>query len=139
MKQRVDYQLAVIAYKTRSTGVPAYLSTLIEDYVPSRSLRSSDQLLMCAPCVKLVCSRKAFSVNAPMVWNSLSLSCRSAQSLSSFKRLLKTDLLSAAYINSSSLASDSLVTWGALTIVLYVRKDVVDDGLGVSMGNVGRL
>jgi exonuclease III len=100
VKQRVDYKLAVIAYKTRSTGVPSYLSSLIEDYVPSRSLRSSDQMLLSAPCVKLVCSRKAFSVSAPMIWNSLSYNCRSAQSLSSFKRLLKTDLFYIAYKNS---------------------------------------
>ena len=101
VKQRVDYKLAVIAYKTRSTGVSSYLSTLIEDYVSSRSLRSSDQLSMCALCVKFVCSPKAFSVSAPMVWNSLSFNCRSAQSLSSFKRLLKTDLFFIAYKNSS--------------------------------------
>jgi len=29
MKQRVDYKVAVIAYKTRSIGVSSYLSTLI--------------------------------------------------------------------------------------------------------------
>ena len=97
VKQRVDYKVAVIAYKTHSTGVPFYLSTLIKDYEPSRSLRSSDRLLLRPPCVKLVSSQKAFSVNAPIVWNSLSFNCRSAQSLSSFKRILKTDLFAIAY------------------------------------------
>jgi len=72
MKQRVDYKVAVIAYKTRSTEVPSYLSTLIKDYEPGRSLRSSDRLLLRPPRAKLACSRRDFSVNAPMVWNSFS-------------------------------------------------------------------
>ena len=97
VKQRVDYKLAVTAFKTRSSGVPAYLSTLIEDYEPSRYLRSSELFLLRMPRVKLAHTKKAFSVSAPMVWNSLSLNCRSAQSLSSFKRILKTDLFSSAY------------------------------------------
>jgi len=79
--QRVEYKLAVTAYKTRSTGVPSYLSTLIEDSLPdvpaylatviennemSRSLRSS---LLCAPCFGFVCSKTAAGAT-PMVWHS---------------------------------------------------------------------
>jgi len=97
VRQRVDYKLAVIAYKTRQTGVPAYLASLVEDYIPSRTLRSSDQLLLNSPSVKLALSRKAFSVNAPVVWNSLPYDCRSAQTLYLFKRLLKTKLYAIAY------------------------------------------
>jgi len=76
MKQRIDYKVAVIANKIHSTGVPSYpsyLSTLIKDYEPGRSLRSSDRLFLRPPRAKLVCSRRAFSIIAPMVWNSLSL------------------------------------------------------------------
>ena len=101
MKKRVNYKLAVIAYKKRSTGVPAYLSTIIEDHESSRSLGLSDRLLLGAPWTKLVCSQKVFSVNAPMVWNSLYFNCRSAQSWSSFKQILKTDLFSIAYLSST--------------------------------------
>jgi hypothetical protein len=97
VRQRIDYKLAVVTFKARSTGVPAYLASLVEDYVPSRTLRSADQFLLRSPCVKLVCSRKAFSVNAPIVFNSLSYNCRSARTLSSFKQSLKTYLFSIAY------------------------------------------
>ena len=58
------------------------IASLIHPYTPSRTLRSSDQLLLTAPRVTLALSAKAFSVNAPAVWNSLSLNCRSARSLS---------------------------------------------------------
>ena len=43
IRQRVTYKIAVITYKTRSTGTPAYLSHLIRDYLPARTLRSSKQ------------------------------------------------------------------------------------------------
>ena len=35
VKQQVNCKVAVIAYKTRSTGVPSYLSMLIKDYESS--------------------------------------------------------------------------------------------------------
>jgi len=40
VKQRVDYEVAVIAYKTRSTGVSSYLSTLTKDYEPGRQINA---------------------------------------------------------------------------------------------------
>jgi len=46
VKQRVYYKVAVIVYKTRSTAVPFYLSPLIKNYEPRRSLRSSDRLVL---------------------------------------------------------------------------------------------
>lgn len=97
VRQRIDYKLAVIAYRTRQTRVPAYLASLIDDYRPTRTLRSSDQLLLNQPSVKLALSARAFSVNAPAVWNSLPFECRSAQSFTTFKRLLKTKLYDTAY------------------------------------------
>jgi len=42
---------------------------------------------LCSPTVKLVCSRKAFSVNvSAFVFNSLLYNCRSAPTLSSLKQ-----------------------------------------------------
>ena len=73
------------------------LPSLIHPYTPSRTLRSSDQLLLTAPRVTLTFSAIAFSVNALAVWNSLSLDCRSASSLSIFKRRLKSELFTSAY------------------------------------------
>ena len=82
----------LITYKTRSTGTPAYLSHLINDYLPSRTLRSSDKLLLAVPQMSLTMSAKAFSVSAPSVWNSLTYNCRSAEQFSTFSRILKTEL-----------------------------------------------
>jgi len=97
VRQRISYKVAVITYKTRSTSKPAYLSDLLQDYRPARTLRSSDKLLLSVPRMALAFSTKAFSVSAPSVWNSLSYQCRSAELFSSFRRILKTELFDIAY------------------------------------------
>jgi len=63
IRQRVTYKIAVITYKIRSTGTPAYLPHLIRDYLPARTLRSSEQLLLTVPRTMLTLSAKAFSVS----------------------------------------------------------------------------
>jgi len=104
VRQWITYKLVVITYKTRSTGNPAYLSHLIHDYQPARTLRSSDKLLLSVPQTTLTLSAKAFSVSAPSIWNSLSYNCRSADVLSTFKRILKTELFNIAYSDSKQSA-----------------------------------
>jgi len=89
IRQQIAYKLAAITDRTPSTGTPVYLSDLIKNYHPSRTLRSADNLLLSVPRMTLALSSKAFSVSAPSVWNSLSYNCRSAESSSSFRRALK--------------------------------------------------
>ena len=98
IRQRIIYKLAVITDKTRSSGTPAYLSQLIHHpglpvsinhhYQPTRTLRSSDKLLLFVPKTTLALSAKAFTVSTPSIWNSLSYKCQSAELLSTFKRTL---------------------------------------------------
>jgi len=75
IRQRITYKLAVITYRTRSTGTPVYLTDLIKNYHPSRTLRSADKLLLSVPRMTLALLTKAFSVSVPSVWNSLSYTC----------------------------------------------------------------
>jgi len=91
VRQRISYKVAVITCKILSTSKPAYLSDLLQDYRPARTLRSSDKLLLTVgPTARmaLAFSTKAFSVSAPSVWNSLSYQCRSVELFSSFRRIL---------------------------------------------------
>ena len=96
-RQRISYKVAVITYKTRSTSKPAYLSDLLQDYRPARTLRSSDKLLLSVPWMALAFSAKAYSVSASSVWKLLSYQCRSAKLFSSFMHILKTELFDIAY------------------------------------------
>jgi len=72
VRQRISYKLAVITYKTNLTKTPAYLSDIIHEYHPTRTLRSADKLLLVVPRMSLTLSAKEFCVSAPSVWNSLS-------------------------------------------------------------------
>ena len=85
--------------------VLAYLSDVIHEYHPTCTLRSADKLLV-VPRMLLTLSAKVFCAGAPSVWNSLSYNCRSAELLSTFKRLLEHLL----YGNGLSFAVGS-VTW----------------------------
>ena len=98
VRQCISYKVTrlVITYKTRSTSKPAYLSDLLQDYRPARTLRSSDKLLLSVLRMALAFLAKAFSVSAASVWNSLSYQCRSAELFNSFRRILKTELFDIA-------------------------------------------
>ena len=76
VRQRIDYKLALLTYKTRSTGTPAHLASLLEIHRPARTLRSSNNNLLTVPPLSLALSAKAFCVSGPTVWNSLTNICK---------------------------------------------------------------
>jgi len=96
MKQLVNYKLAVTAYMTRST-VDAH-----RNYEPSRSLFSSDRLLLCAPCLRLDNFKKLLAVM--LQWCGTTIYFSTVDRLSHC--LILTDfkmyLFSVAYMSSDS-------------------------------------
>src|SRR5437867_8691214 len=71
---------------------PSYLHDLLHSYNPTRSLRSSDKLLLVVPKIHTALARRSFSHAAPTIWNSLPFLLRNASSLHSFTTQLKTHL-----------------------------------------------
>ena len=95
---RIDYKLLLIVYKCLNGLAPAYLTDLLNTYVPHRLLRSVDQQLLVVPRSRLALrADRAFSVAAPKRWNSLPLQIRLATSLPAFKSGLKTHLFTLAF------------------------------------------
>ena len=90
--KRVEYKLASLTFKTLSVGQPVYLRSLLHDYQPTRSLRSSSRHLLSVPSVSSEFGRRSFSFAAPDLWNRLPIDLRCSSSLDSFKRQLKTHL-----------------------------------------------
>ena len=91
--KRIDFKILTLAYKCLHNLAPKYLEDLLEWYTPTRSLRSSDQHLLKVPKTRLkTFGDRSFSKAAPTLWNSLPLPIRSAESLDSFKKQLKTYL-----------------------------------------------
>ncbi len=69
--------LDCIVFKSLNGLAPPYLADLLKRHTPTRSLRSSDQLLLTVPRSRLkLRGNRAFSVVAPRLWNSLSLYVR---------------------------------------------------------------
>jgi len=88
----IAYKTAVIAHKVLATSTPAYLSELIHIAEPPRLLRSSHASLLSVPRTRTQISRRAFSVAAPSVWNTLPDNTRLCKSTDTFKRHLKAHL-----------------------------------------------
>jgi len=75
-----------------------YIEDLLDSYLPGRYLRSAEKNLLAVPGFKLNSyGRRAFSVAAPLLWNSLPQHVRDAESLDIFKRELKTVFLNVPF------------------------------------------
>ena len=95
---RIDFKIAVLSFKCLHDLAPTYLSDLIEEYHPSRNLRSSTQKLLKKKVVKFEkLGKKSFAYSAPQVWNSLPFYLRNETSLEVFKKKLKTFYFEMAY------------------------------------------
>ena len=91
---RIEFKILVLVFKAYHGIAPPYIS----DNEPTRSLRSSSKRLLVVPRYNLkTYGRRAFSVNAPMLWNSLPNNIRETESLSTFKKQIKTFLLNVLF------------------------------------------
>jgi hypothetical protein len=99
IRQRVLFKMALLAYKAREATAPEYLVTLLQTYGSGRILRSSVAPRLFVPRTRTEIGKRAFAVAAPSVWNSLPGSVRLSDSVSTFKKRLKTYLFIDAYAN----------------------------------------
>jgi len=98
VQYRIQFKLALLAVNARTNNAPLYLSCLLHNYVPGRSLRSSQSNLLCVPSYyKLNFGARSFRVAAPTVWNSLPADIRACTSYGSFTRQLKTFYFNNAF------------------------------------------
>ena len=77
---------------------PLYISDMITKHEPTRSLRfSSKRLLVVLRYNLKTYGRRAFSVNGSILWNSLPDNIRETESLSTFKKHIKTFLFKRSF------------------------------------------
>ena len=76
---------------------PAYLASMLEEYRPSRSLRSAGQSRLVEPRTYKKYGERAFSVAGPKLWNDLRDDIKFSETVDSFKSRLKTYLFIKAY------------------------------------------
>jgi len=94
---RIQFKISFLTFQVLSLKQPTYLSNLLSLAIPSRSLRTNKGRLLSVPRVKTKTGSRAFSSCAPVLWNELPLSVRSAESASVFRKRLKTHLFGLAF------------------------------------------
>ena len=98
IKYRIVYKICLTVFKCLQGKAPEYLSSLIERYVPTRALRSSNTNLLKHYKVNLkTFGERSFASAAPRLWNVLPDWLRSSSDLEQFKTDLKTHLFTLAY------------------------------------------
>ena len=97
IKQRIDYKLCLLTYKTLTNQQPTYLYNSLSFPSHSVSTRSSDSLVLSIPYVRSSLGKRAFSVICPRLWNSLPPDNRNSNSLPTFRSRLKTHLFKIAF------------------------------------------
>ena len=98
ISQRIAYKILLLTFKALHGLAPQYISKLIKLQVTDRSTRQTDtnrlhQRVMRAPTF----GDRAFVSAAPNLWNRLPVSVRKIETLTSFKKELKTFLFQTAY------------------------------------------
>jgi len=94
---RTKFKLASLTYKALHTGHLPYLAELLQYHKPARSTRSSASHSLSVPRHNLSFGSCAFCISAPKMWNSLPPHILQSQTLSSFRRHLKTHYFQSAY------------------------------------------
>ncbi len=98
VRSRIDYKILLLVFKCLNNLAPQYLSDLLTQYQPVRSLRSGDQHLLVVPQARTkTYGDRSFSRIGPVLWNSLPQNLRSEAELSRFKANLKTHMFTAAF------------------------------------------
>ena len=98
LSQRIIYKTVLITFKALNGLAPAYITSLLDRHKPSRQLRSVDKgFLVISPSKSKTYGDRAYSVCAPILWNSLPEHLRLSESLNNFKRDLKTYLFRQAF------------------------------------------
>ncbi len=90
---RIQFKTLMLAYRTTTGSAPTYFHSLLQIYIPSRSLRSASERRLVVPSQRGSKSlSRTFSFTVPGRWNELPTPIRTAESLTIFKWHLKTNL-----------------------------------------------
>ena len=100
VKCRITFKTLLLTFKCLRGLAPTYLSALLYPYCPTRSLRSSNQLLLNQPTSRTKLGERSFSCAAPRAWNQLPIAVRQCTTVNHFKLALKTHLFTAYYFDS---------------------------------------
>ena len=94
----IMYKSLILTYKCIHGFAPLYLQELIQEYKPTRNLRSSCKLnLISATVSTLTYGHRSFYKASAELWNNLPMHVKSCRTVSLFKSSLKTHLFKVAF------------------------------------------
>ena len=73
-------------------SAPEYLLNQLQDYCPTRALRSGDQNLLSVKKTRIKIGDSSFAVAASILWNALPCQIKKARTIDCFKSMIKTHL-----------------------------------------------
>ena len=100
IKYRINFKILLITYKALHGLAPNYITELITVKPLSRfNLGSDGELFLQRPTIKssVTLGDRSFALAAPTLWNELPTEIHHANSILTFKKLLKTFLLKKAF------------------------------------------
>ena len=98
MSSRIDYKLAVTAFRAKHGLAPDYINKLALPHLVSRTLRSTGANLLHVPKSNIVKGDRAFMIAGPKMWNSLPSNISAITNLVDFKKKLKTFFYRKAFM-----------------------------------------
>ena len=101
VEYRILYKILLLVFKCRCGEGPSYLASMLEEYRPSRSLRSEAKSLLKVPTAHKKCGERALSVGGHKLWNALPPDLKACNSVNAFKthiiRIVFSKLFLLAY------------------------------------------
>ena len=94
VRKRVYYKLLLLTYKNLNGSAPEYLVNQLQDYCPTRVLRSGDQNLLSVKKTCITIGDSSFAVAASVLWNALPCQIKKARTIDCFKSMIKPISLS---------------------------------------------
>ncbi|CAJ0966102.1 unnamed protein product [Ranitomeya imitator] len=114
-----------MTYKAIHNLSPPYICDLVSRYLPTRNLRSSQDLLLYSPLTSSSHNRiQDFSRVSPLLWNPLPQHIRLQPTIETFKKNLKTHLFRQAYNLHLSIRSSGLFCCSESGIQFRVTQPV---------------
>ena len=99
IRMRISFKICTYMFKAIHGLGPEYINCVVERYMPVRALRSScNGILLKVTVPRKTIGQSSFTVTGPQMWNDLPIDVRSAQSLTAFRKRLKTCLFRRHYL-----------------------------------------
>jgi hypothetical protein len=99
--ERIDFRLATLAYKCQHNMAPRYLVEQMQqlaDMISRRGLRSASSAALFVPRTShRTIGDRAFAVAAAQAWNGLPVSVQQSETLTIFRRRLKTEMFRRSF------------------------------------------